>query len=91
MSDEFLPYIPVVVTKIKRSYDIGPIAFGPRTHLAQVITNPQLRADGNSRDDALKRLKHVLRSHFNAEMGSGEFEIVNMDLNEILVEEVMKT
>ena len=59
--------------------------------LAQVISNPQLRVFGESREDVLKRLKCILRSHFHAKMGSGDFEVVNVDLDEILIEEVMET
>jgi hypothetical protein len=89
MTDEILPYIPVVV--IKNGYDSTSNSImlgsaGSRPYLAQVITNPKLRADGETRDDALNRLRNVLRSYF---LCTEEFEIVNMDINEILVEEVM--
>jgi hypothetical protein len=89
MVDETLPYIPVVVTKHEEGPDAQPMPWNPRPYMAQVIANPQLRADGETRDDALKRLKGLLRSHFFCGPNSDEFEVVNMDLNEILVEEVM--
>lgn len=85
-----IPYIPVVITKYEEDHGIGisPMVFRP--YMAQVISNPKLRADGETREEALERLKFVLKSNFGGHNPSG-FEIVNMDLNEILVEEVMKT
>jgi hypothetical protein len=88
MSVEIVPYIPVVIVKVEDTYTQSTV-WSPRPYVAQVITNPELRAQGETRDDALKRLKGLLKARFIC--GSDGFEIVNMDLNEILIEEIMDT
>jgi hypothetical protein len=85
MANEIPPYIPVVVVKVEDTY-MQSTVWNPRPYVAQVITNPEIRAQGETRDDALVRLKHLLQSRF---IRGNSVEIVNMDLNEILVEEVM--
>jgi predicted RNase H-like HicB family nuclease len=77
-------YVPVVITKHDVTY-YESTPYMPRPYVAQLVTNPEIRAQGETRDDALERLKYLIKSKILDE----EFEIVNMDLNEILVEEVM--
>lgn len=92
------PEIPIVVIDHRNDNDLGvsmAVASG-KYFLAMCITNPQLRADGETEHDAITRLKHLIKSTFGGDSiawdGSRQKQKVKyttVTFDDELVEEVM--
>lgn len=58
-----------------------------RPFYAYMASNPQIRADGATEEDALRRLKHQILSHHPP---AKRRRAVDLRLDELIVEEVME-
>jgi hypothetical protein len=79
--DSTVPSVPVVIVELEDD----PFA-ARRTHLAFVMSNPQLRSDGTSEEDALERLKHYITAYVGK---AKKVKMTNLILDDLIVNEVM--
>lgn len=87
-----IPGIAIVVTKQNPANDkiMSQISFGRnlgayKPYTAFVVSNPMMRADGGSEQDAIFRLKRHLFSHLFGRVISCQ----TLNLNEFIVEEIL--
>ena len=76
------PSIAVVITKIEEHY-FGPATYRP--YVAMVLSNPALKANGETEQEALDRLKAYIISH----VGQKFIRLVDLQFDELIVKEVM--
>jgi len=86
--DSVVPSVPVVVIEFNDDpmFGFSSVTASARTHLAFVMSNPQMRADGTSEEDALERLKVYIMSHIGK---AKSVKMTNLILDDLIVGEVM--
>ena len=81
MSD--IPQIPIIIIRDDGTMIHSPPSFH-KPYLAYVITNPDLRADGRTEEDAICNLKLLLL----CQIPSKFIRMTNIVLDDLVVEEV---
>ncbi len=86
--------ITVIVTEEEPGQFGGSFGLGPtnmmatgKPYMAHVASNPELRAQGRTADEAVENLKTHMRLHMR-----GKFvKIVEVEFEDLLVQEVMES
>lgn len=83
-----MPEASVTVIVVELEPD-GPgvnMMSAPRPFYAYMASNPQIRADGCTEEEALERLKHLILTNHPPAV---KRRVVDLQLSELIVEEVM--
>jgi hypothetical protein len=86
-----MPEASVTVIVVELEPDPNPHAVqmvtAARPFYAYMASNPRVRADGETEEDALERLKHLILTHHPP---ARRRRVVDLQLSELIVEEVMR-